>query len=69
MRLVLYLAKITVWFIAKILRLKTSVRGKNYVKQLTGHVLETRVTPPIFNLQWLYDLTFNEKKVLHLDDE
>ncbi|WP_425865512.1 hypothetical protein [Streptococcus danieliae] len=40
-----------------------------YVKQLTDHVLETRVTPPIFNLQWLYDLTFNEKKVLHLDDE
>ncbi|MCU0082652.1 hypothetical protein [Streptococcus danieliae] len=40
-----------------------------YVKQLTDHILETRVTPPIFNLQWLYDLTFDEKQVLHLGDE
>ena len=40
-----------------------------YVKQLTDHVLETRVTPPILNLQWLYDLTFDEEQVLHLDDE
>ncbi len=40
-----------------------------YVKQLTDHVLETRVVPPLFNLQWLYDLTFDEKKVLHLEDE
>ncbi|MVX59336.1 hypothetical protein E5983_06765 [Streptococcus danieliae] len=40
-----------------------------YVKQLTGHVLETRVIPPIFNLQWLYDLTFDEKKVLHFEEE
>ncbi|NYS49201.1 hypothetical protein HZY93_04335 [Streptococcus danieliae] len=40
-----------------------------YVKQLTDHVLETRVVPPLFNLQWLYDLTFDEKKVLHLGDE
>lgn len=40
-----------------------------YVKQLTDHVLETRIVPPLFNLQWLYDLTFDEKKVLHLEDE
>ncbi|MBF0699036.1 hypothetical protein [Streptococcus danieliae] len=40
-----------------------------YVKKLTDHVLETRVTPPLFNLQWLYDLTFDEKKVLHLEDD
>lgn len=41
-----------------------------YVKQLTDHVIETRVTPPLlFNLQWLYDLTFDEKKVYHIEDE
>ncbi len=40
-----------------------------YVKQLTDHVLETRVVPPLFNLQWLYDLTFDEKKVLHLEED
>ncbi len=40
-----------------------------YIKQLTDHVLETRVIPPLFNLQWLYELTFDEKKVLHLEDD
>lgn len=40
-----------------------------YIRQLTDHVIETRVTPPLFfNLQWLYDLTFDEKKVYHVED-
>lgn len=40
-----------------------------YVKQLTDYVIETRITPPLlFNLQWLYDLTFDEKKVYHIED-